>query len=688
MDLKMLSLWYLVIALITCALSAEESPSIRPHSVSQRSRISPLILFDKVSRNDVHRSSFKEDVDYPVDDDDDVLEDTEEHLKRPRLLDEVRKDLLPAFLWYPLSESQETEDILENRRKASVASVLEKLEGFYLPNEKFTNDSECLADLDAIHRMEDVSEITMLVDSWGKVPDGFLAGNTYVFGSFDECLKVKFSRNASDPEQGDFRGQYCSVSYKIILAVEGSLILFSGLLDLWISYAKKDELRKGPLKYLLVFSLASNLEKMFRINTSESKEAITSFYGIRVLSMAWVVMGHQYMFQYYSVNKNLVPDLVNGKFLAQIVLNAYASVETFFFMSGFLVGYVFFKEQERGGKFNIFLFYFHRFIRLSPPIMLWSGFLATFESHLARGPLADRALRQMESCRKFWYRDAFFMSNYDGYGEEYQGKCLGVSWYTSVDSQLYLASPLFLLPFIFAGFLQNKKYNSRLIGILWLACWIVVSCIIPGIIIGVNHLPPNPVRSAPNVSLHHKLVYYRPWCRASPYLVGMALAYLIRTNKKEVILKPWQVILGWITATGFGIAVVFGMYRYNQITGDLIEYEWAPSIFYGALHSLVWALAVSWVVFACHYGYGGPVNSFLSHPSFQPLNRVTYCIFLVALSLQGILNYNMVIAPYFSHLNKIIEIVGVIFIAGIGGILLSLFTEGPILGLEKLLLRK
>ncbi|XP_066982156.1 nose resistant to fluoxetine protein 6-like [Macrobrachium rosenbergii] len=783
MDLKMIGLWLLVAASMTGALAVKESSPISPlqsikYSATQReSRIPPSILFEKISRNansDSHLSDVNENSEGYHANEDDIFAETEQFEERPGLLKDLGKDLLPEFVWYPLSYSQQTEDH-EIQRRASVASVLNQLAGLYLPNQKLTNETQCLEDLDAIYRLKDALEITMLVDSWGKFPDGFLAGNTYVFGSFDECLKVKFSRNASDPDQGDFRGQYCTVSYTkrkrearnenqetevrmapivdrgvssftygtcipascsvedlresidhqlqemglnlkisraacqveehpsfeftpgaivmiVILAVEGSLILFSGLLDLWISYAKKDELRKGPLKYLLVFSLATNLEKMFRINTSESKDSITSFYGIRVLSMAWVVMGHQYMYRSYSVNKNFVPDLVNGNFAAQIILNSYASVETFFFMSGFLVAYVFFKDQERGGKFNIFLFYFHRFIRLSPPIMLWSGFLATFQSQLARGPMADRATRSMENCRKFWYRDAFFMSNFDGYGEESQGKVsskvFGVSWYTSVDSQLYLASPVFLLPFILKEFLENKKYKSRFVGILWLAFWTLVSCVIPGIIIGVNHLPPNPVRGAPNTSLHHKLVYYAPWCRASPYLVGMALAYFLRTNKKEILLKPWQVVLGWIVATGLGIAVVFGMYRYNQMTTDLIEYEWAPSIFYGSLHSLVWALAVSWVVFACHYGYGGPVNSFLSHPSFQPLNRVTYCIFLVALSLQGILNANLMIAPYFSNLNKIIEIVGVIFIAGIGGILLSLFTEGPILGLERILLRK
>lgn len=67
-------------------------------------------------------------------------------------------------------------------------------------------------------------------------------------------------------------------------------------------------------------------------------------------------------------------------------------------------------------------------------------------------------------------------------------------------------------------------------------------------------------------------------------------------------------MIGWVIATGMGIAVVFGMYNYNQMTGDFIEYNWAVSIFYGSLHYLLWGLALAWVAFAYHNGYGGKTD--------------------------------------------------------------------------------
>lgn len=78
------------------------------------------------------------------------------------------------------------------------------------------------------------------------------------------------------------------------------------------------------------------------------------------------------------------------------------------------------------------------------------------------------------------------------------------------------------------------------------------------------------------------------------------------------------------------------------------EYDRLANAFYLALVPPTWALAVSWIVFACIIDYGGkklncdlatwkitflsiigPINWFLSLPVFQVLSKLTYCIFLI-----------------------------------------------------------
>ncbi|KAK3869725.1 hypothetical protein Pcinc_024953 [Petrolisthes cinctipes] len=80
------------------------------------------------------------------------------------------------------------------------------------------------------------------------------------------------------------------------------------------------------------------------------------------------------------------------------------------------------------------------------------------------------------------------------------------------------------------------------------------------------------------------------------------------------------------------------------------------------------------------------VNEFLSHPSWQPLSRLTYATFLVALNIQDAIYYSTRTNYYFTQLNKVVETVGAIAVSLPVAVLVSLLVEAPILGLEKLLL--
>ena len=63
----------------------------------------------------------------------------------------------------------------------------------------------------------------------------------------------------------------------------------------------------------------------------------------------------------------------------------------------------------------------------------------------------------------------------------------------------------------------------------------------------------------------------------------------------------------WLLAFGIGIAVVYGLnlpkrLGIGQVRVPLTKVE---NAFYGSLQRLAWAVAVSWVIFACCRGYGG-----------------------------------------------------------------------------------
>ena len=114
--------------------------------------------------------------------------------------------------------------------------------------------------------------------------------------------------------------------------------------------------------------------------------------------------------------------------------------------------------------------------------------------------------------------------------------------------------------------------------------------------------------------------YYKPWCRFSPYIVGIFLGYLLHITKSKPFKMSTVVNLwGWTIASATGLAIVYGF----DLTSEpvyLRRLSMTENIIYGGFHRLAWAIAVSWVIFACSRGYGG----LLILLSFKMLTKVTF----------------------------------------------------------------
>ncbi|KAG7159223.1 Nose resistant to fluoxetine protein 6-like 2 [Homarus americanus] len=445
--------------------------------------------------------------------------------------------------------------------------------------------------------------------------------------------------------------KFCSVKDPdSVVSVLMFVMLVASLVDIYIDYTNKQHLTKGGLRFLMPFSAYTNLGKIFHISTNSSPTTINCLHGMRVLSMTWVIYCHQ---QSLNVGEcaNIVVILkrVNG-FLFQAISNAFVSVDTFFFMSGLLVTYSTMREMKRTGKFNIILFYVHRILRLSPPIALVGGMYATVVSYFVSGPYS-LSYNLRDECQKNWWADTFFVNNF---------------------IKRYM---ILLLPAI--------RVSGKVL--LYLAG--LVSILVPAIIIYIYDLPPTGLQVARNVFKYYDLVYGKPWCRAGPWVVGIWMGYvLFSQGQAKVKLSKTVVVCGWTAAVVTGVLVVFGMWSYNTLPPKA-GYDLVTQVAYGGLFRSAWAAALGWIVYASHNGYGGLVNDFLSHPSWQPLSRLTFATYLVALPLQVVFTSNSRIPFYFTHLNKVMETVGAIVLSGMIAVLVSLTVESPVLGLEKVLLR-
>ncbi|CAL4061914.1 unnamed protein product, partial [Meganyctiphanes norvegica] len=230
-------------------------------------------------------------------------------------------------------------------------------------------------------------------------------------------------------------------------------------------------------------------------------------------------------------------------------------------------------------------------------------------------------------------------------------------------------------------------------GTVWLMLITLVSCIIPTVISEIYKIPLGMISVPPEKQIDQSfLLYGGTWSRMTPYIVGLWTGYLIyRSNKKPIKMEMWQVTLGWVTACIVALLIVYGIYpynHYNKLYGfDRIPDQLVSDIYTGLFRG-AWGLVLMWVVLACHSGYGGPVNSFLGHPSWQPLSRLTYGMFLTHIFVISLIVASEFRLKSLNHLNIIVETCGTLFITGIAAVLLSLLVEIPVMGLEKLLLTR
>ncbi|XP_045112513.1 nose resistant to fluoxetine protein 6-like isoform X1 [Portunus trituberculatus] len=458
------------------------------------------------------------------------------------------------------------------------------------------------------------------------------------------------------------------------------LVVCSSVVDIYLHYTDSQHLAKGVLRYLLVFSAYTNLAKILQVNPKASPGNITCLHAMRTLSMVWVIWCHQQMTPLINM-ANIITFIMSFKnILGQAIMNGYPSVDTFFFLSGLLVTYSLLRQSKRTNTFNLPLFYVHRFMRLVPPIGLTVGLYATVMRFVVTGPIQSVwSSFFYPTCQQYWWRDVFFLDNF--YFDS--AVCVGQAWYLGADMQLYLVAPLIILPL----------YFTKSFGKAWLFLVTALSAIVPAAIIYHYDLPPtyvnNPLVMPEKTDGYTNKIYPMPWTRASPWLAGVWLGYIFyKQGNTKYKMNALTVCVGWTVATITGLLVVFGMFSYNRVVVPM-PYEVMTQVVYGGGHRLAWGAVLAWVVFACHNGYGGVVNGFLSHPVWQPVSRLTYTTYLLALPVQYIIHCNTSQggAYYFSHLNMLISTVGAVVVTLPLALLLSLLAESPVVGLERILLR-
>ncbi|CAB3396661.1 unnamed protein product [Caenorhabditis bovis] len=465
--------------------------------------------------------------------------------------------------------------------------------------------------------------------------------------------------------------------FSIFLIIMVSIAIIATILDYLIeeifgnSSATKSNFF---LKILLAFSFWTNASTI--LSVKEQKPGfIKSLDCIRMFSMSWVVSGHS-MIMFLMGDMLLPVEKIPKSFWNHIMTNAVLSVDTFFILSGIVVTYLFFKTRPKmrvvKNPITWILFYVHRYLRLTPTIMLFIGFYTVYAPYI-QGPFAasqlNKDVAQANMCKSSWWRNLLYINNFDNTDE-----CYPITWYLAVDTQLYLVAPILLIAF----------YFSFAAGTILTAAGCVASIIAVYILYSVYDLPADLIGKGDTTNFQPKM-YAKAWTRCPPYLIGILTGYIIATYNNKKIRGNWAIaIVGWVTAFGIACACIFANYDYDAGS----HWSTFTRASYYNFSRIGWSFAVCWVILANHFGYGGPINNFMSHPIWQPFGRLSYCAYIVHWT---VISYFMNVGERPLHLVSLWQVyisysIPCTFLAFFCAFFWSCMFELPILKLEKMLI--
>ncbi|KAM7304831.1 nose resistant to fluoxetine protein 6 [Ixodes scapularis] len=433
-----------------------------------------------------------------------------------------------------------------------------------------------------------------------------------------------------------------------------------------------------PMQILLYFSAITNTRFLLNTDIKPENEPLRFISGFKVIMAFWVVYGHAHILVQTGFFHALYRWAdISEDVSFQFIPNAFLSVTSFFFMSGFVVSYIATKSREQILRNNMLLVYIgrvvRRYIRITVPaaILIFAAFILPL---LGSGPADEDTYMQMiNGCIRNWWTVLVHTNNFNPDGEI----CLQHLWYVSADLQIFvfIAFPL--------GLMLLKFPKS--------ACFaaVVVAIAFNGLISfqvyshNLFYAFTSGTNDVAKLARTMKYTYLRPFSHVSSYLTGILCGY-VSVQHKNVSVRPILQAAFWVTSFGLACFVMFVTYDWNK--GHLPGV--VTSALYGGFHRNLWSLVYFWPFYACATGRGGLFNKFFGWAFFFPFSRLTFSIYLVHFLL--FLLRQMRLRTYLNadEYFQFITILGVFSLSLFFAYLLYLTVEAPLLRLEKLIFER
>ncbi|KAJ5070872.1 o-acyltransferase [Anaeramoeba ignava] len=471
---------------------------------------------------------------------------------------------------------------------------------------------------------------------------------------------------------------------------------------------KKTKISERIWKFLDCYSFQKNWAKLIQKSPVENTKFLN---GMRVLSMFWIIFGHSTVFQFEpGFNNEIATFSKNGaatKWPFQIINGAEFGVDTFFFLSGFLIAFLSIPKAEKK-KLNIghsTVFQFEpgfnineicnlfkngaatkwSFQIVNGNIQIWRlipslAFVILIFTNISRffgnGPYFFKYTDIVkETCSKYWYSSLFFFNNF--YPTNYNDECLSWVWYLANDFQFHIITPIFIFLFIW----------KKIFG--WISIFIMI-CLGCGMNFWLTHkYNINFFIGDPTTNDYMNHIYVKPYTRVLPYIIGVGCAMILisfyekrkqnqinqnldekdRLINTKVYLKKSNlktILFGYlIFIILFVMLVIVILLPYNNYKNEGKNWNINGNAAYIGLSKLFWGIGIGGIVII-FYNYTNIfplIRKFLSLELWTPLGRLTYnaylmhpvIMYLANLSSRILFNYNAVPIFYATTTNVVLS---------------------------------
>lgn len=188
---------------------------------------------------------------------------------------------------------------------------------------------------------------------------------------------------------------------------------------------------------------------------------------------------------------------------------------------------------------------------------------------------------------------------------------------------------------------------------------------------------------------YDRLIYYPTHARCGPWLVGMTLGFIMYQHRERPhkSMNKYFIRSAWILAISVLFAVVLGYFPFQQAN----QYSDIPIIInatYNSLFRSAWAIAIAWIIFACHNGSGGVIGWFLGLPHFKPLARMSLSVYLSHRVYQIVSVASIKQPGHLSPFDLLHVFFGDVLMSFIVGVVVYLSIEAPFSQLESHLFKR